>query len=395
MIDPITLEDLNNLIKVDFIDWGKLKDSSVLVTGATGQIGSEIVKLLLFLNEKKALNINIIALIRNIEKAKSIFKDFLPKMMLPKSVIGGAVEQSETEGADCQRRSVEGSGILCNAVEDANNSNIIFLCQDITESIKIEENVDFIIHTANSTTSKDFITKPVEILDSIYSGTKNILEFAKSKSVKSLVYLSSMEVYGTPNDEKKIYEKDIGKLDSMSLRNSYPIGKLVAENLCVSEYSEYKLPVKIIRLTQTIGGTISPTDNRVWADFARKSAKGENIVLHTKGETKRNYLYITDATSAIFTILLYGENGQAYSAANEDTYCSISEMANLASSLSKDGKTKVVFEFLDDSVTGYQAVKKIDLSSEKLQKLGWKPSVNLKTTYTKMIKQLNQLELSN
>ena len=78
MIDSITLEDLNNLIEVDFIDWGKLKNSSVLVTGATGQIGSEIVKLLLFLNEKKSLNINIIALIRNLEKAKSIFKDFLP-----------------------------------------------------------------------------------------------------------------------------------------------------------------------------------------------------------------------------------------------------------------------------------------------------------------------------
>ncbi len=380
MIDSVTLEDLNYLINIDFIDWEKLRDSSVLVTGATGQIGSEIVKLLLFLNEKKSLNIKIIALIRNIEKAKSIFKDFLPEMMLPKSVIGGAVEQSETEGAALQS----------NAVEEVDNSNIKFISQDITEPINIGESVDFIIHTANSTISKDFITKPVEILDSIYSGTKNVLDFSKIKSVKSMVYLSSMEVYGTPNDEKKIYEKDIGKLDSMSLRNSYPIGKLVAENLCVSEYSEYKLPVKIIRLTQTIGGTISPTDNRVWADFARKSAKGENIVLHTKGETKRNYLYITDATSAIFTILLYGENGQAYSAANEDTYCSISEMANLASSLSKDGKTKVVFEFLDDSVTGYQAVKKINLSSEKLQELGWKASVDLKTAFNKMIELLDK-----
>ena len=210
-----------------------------------------------------------------------------------------------------------------------------------------------------------------------------------------MLYLSSMEVYGTPNDEKKIYEKDIGKLDSMSLRNSYPIGKLVAENLCVSEYSEYKLPIKIIRLTQTIGGTISRTDNRVWADFARKSSKGENIVLHTKGETKHCYLYITDAVSAIFTILLNGENGQIYNAANEETYCSILEMANIAISLRKDLNTKIIFEFLDDSITGYQAVKKIDLSSEKLQKLGWKPSVNLTIAFTKMIKQLNQLEMRN
>ena len=61
MIDAITLEDLNNLINIDFIDWEKLKKSSVLVTGATGQIGSEIVKLLLFLNEKRNLNVKIIA----------------------------------------------------------------------------------------------------------------------------------------------------------------------------------------------------------------------------------------------------------------------------------------------------------------------------------------------
>ena len=378
MIDSITLEDLNYLINIDFIDWEKLKNSSILVTGATGQIGSEIVKLLLFLNEKKTLNITIIALIRNIEKSKSIFKDFLPEMMLPKSLIGGAVEQSETEGAALQS----------NAVEE-NISNIKFLCQDITEPISIDNSVDYIIHTANSTTSKDFITKPVETIDSIYTGTKNILIFAKSKSVKSMVYLSSMEVYGTPNDEKKIYETDIGLLDSNLVRNSYPIGKLVAENLCVSECSEYNLPVKIVRLTQTIGGIISPTDNRVWADFIRKASKGENIVLHTKGNTKRNYLYITDAVSAIFSILIKGENGQIYNAANEETYCSILEMAETVASLSKERKTKIIFEFLDDSVTGYQAVKKINLSSEKLQKLGWKPSVDLKTSFEKMIKSLS------
>ena len=372
MIDPVTLEDLNNLIKVDFIDWEKLRDSSVLVTGATGQIGSEIIKLLLFLNEKKSLNIKIIALIRNIEKAKSIFKDFFIENSLYEYSINTSL------------RGVE------NAMAIQNNNNIGFICQDITTSIIYDEKVDYIIHTANSTTSKDFITKPVETIDSIYIGTKNILDFAKSKSIKSMIYLSSMEVYGTPSNEKKIYEKDIGKLDSMLIRNSYPIGKLVAENLCVSEFSEYKLPVKIIRLTQTIGGSISPSDNRVWADFARKSSKGENIVLHTKGETKRNYLYITDAVSAIFCILLNGENGQIYNAANENTYCSILEMANIASSLSKDKKTKVIFEFLDESVTGYQAVKKIDLSSEKLKQLGWEYKVSLIEAYKKIIIMLQK-----
>ena len=360
MIDSVTLEDLNYLINIDFIDWEKLRNSSILVTGATGQIGSEIVKLLLFLNDKRNLNIKVIALIRNIEKAKSIFKDFLPV------------------NCHCEP-SLDGVAI-------PKNKYIKFFCQDITEPINISDSVDYIIHTANSTTSKGFITKPVETIDSIYTGTKNILNFAKSKSVKSMVYLSSMEVYGTPNDEKKIFETDIGLLDSNLVRNSYPIGKLVAENLCVSEFSEYNLPVKIVRLTQTVGGVISPTDNRVWADFVRKASKGENIVLHTKGETKHCYLYITDAVSAIFSILLKGENGQIYNAANEDSYCSIFEMAETVASLSKNKKTKIVFEFLDDSVTGYQAVKKINLSSEKLQQLGWKPSVDLKTSFEKMIK---------
>ena len=347
MLDSVTQEDLNYLANVDFLDWEKIRDSSILVTGATGQIGSEIVKLLIILNETKKLNIKIIALIRNEEKAKTIYECF-------------------------------------------DKDFIKFLCQDITNPINIDEKIDYIIHTANSTTSKDFITKPVETINSIYIGTKNILDFAKSRIIKSMIYLSSMEVYGIPNDDKKIYEKDIGQLDSMLVRNSYPIGKLVAENLCVSEFSEYKLPIKIVRLTQTIGGLITQNDNRVWANFVRKSARGENIVLHTKGETKRNYLYITDAVSAIFAILLNGENGQIYNAANEETYCSILEMANVAAILSKDRKTKIVFEFLDDSVTGYQAVKKVDLSSEKLQKLGWKPSVDLKTAFAKMIKQLKQ-----
>ena len=376
MIDSVTLEDLNNLVNVDFIDWEKIRDSSILVTGATGQIGSEIVKLLIYLNETKKLNIKIIALIRNEDKAKSIFEDYIISLFNNNDLFIG---EPSLRGS---KRAV--------AIHKGNNCIIKFICQDITEPINLAEKIDYIIHTANSTTSKDFITKPVETINSIYIGTKNILDFAKSRIIKSMIYLSSMEVYGTPNDDKKIYEKDIGQLDSMLVRNSYPIGKLVAENLWVSEFSEYKLPIKIVRLTQTVGGLISPNDNRVWAGFARKSAKGENIVLHTKGETKHCYLYITDAVSAIFTILLNGENGQIYNAANEKTYCSILEMANIAASLSLKEKTKIVFELLDDKVTGYQSVKKINLSSEKLQKLGWKPSVDLKTAFAKMIKQLKQ-----
>ena len=154
-----------------------------------------------------------------------------------------------------------------------------------------------------------------------------------------------------------------------------------------SYYSEYHVPVKIARLTQTFGPGVNYQDGRVFAEFARCAIEGRNIILKTKGETERSYLYTEDAVWAILTILLKGENGQAYTVANEETYCSIYEMASMVA-----GKYGIQVEIQeqDTASQGYANTLYMNLDTTKLQKLGWNPQVGLAEMYERMIQSMKK-----
>jgi nucleoside-diphosphate-sugar epimerase len=172
----------------------------------------------------------------------------------------------------------------------------------------------------------------------------------------------------------------------MSVRSSYPESKRMCENLCTSYFSEYGVPVKVVRLTQTFGEGVDYNDGRVFAEFARCAIENKDIVLKTKGETKKNYLYVYDAVSAIITVLFNGENGNAYNAANEETYCSIYEMAQMVAEKCGNKSIKVVIEEKDDILKfGYAPTLKMNLSTEKLKNLGWKPKKDLFGMFNVMI----------
>ena len=326
--DSVFQDDINNVSNVDFIKWDELKDSKILITGGTGLIGSTFIKALIVASQKHQLNIKIIALVRDKGRAFEKFKDELKQYNSLELVIG----------------SVESLPL-------------------------INCNIDYIIHGASSTSSKDFVNKPVEVIDTALKGTKNLLELAKVKKVKGFVYLSSMEVYGYPEKGHKVSENEIGSLTPLDVRNSYPISKQMCEALCVSYSKEYQVPARIIRLTQTFGPGINYNDNRIFAYFARCVVEKKDIVLKTKGETERCYLYTSDAVTAILAVLLNGKNGQAYNAADEGTYCSIAEMAE---KVAKDGGIKVTYDIEDESVNGFPKTLFMDLDTSLLKSLGWK-----------------------
>ena len=170
----------------------------------------------------------------------------------------------------------------------------------------------------------------METIDSIYSGSKTILEFAKSKKVSGLVYLSSMEVFGVTDANKEvIFEQDLGYLDILNVRSSYSESKRLVECMCKSYAEQYGLNVKVARLAQTFGAGISKNENRVFAQFARSAIRGEDIVLHTKGDSMGNYCYTTDVIKAIILLLQKGEKGQSYTVVNENSSMTIYQMAEL------------------------------------------------------------------
>lgn len=328
MNNSIFEEDIKNII--NYFDMSVFDGKTILVTGATGLIGKLCVKSLL----NSGYNSQVIALVRDEEKAKNIFGE---------------------------------------------SKRLTYLVQDINQRINTTRRVDYIIHAASTTSSKDFVEKPVETIYTAINGSRNILEFAKNKRLEGMVYLSSLEIYGV-NEKENIKERDYGYIDILNPRSSYSESKKMVETMCISYGTEYGVPVKIARLAQTFGAGVSISDNRVFAQFAKAIINKENIVLHTKGETKRNYCYTTDAVRGIFTILTKGENNNAYNVANENSYCSISEMAHLL----ENEYTKVEYK-IDEVNRGYNPTVKIALNTEKLNALGWEAKVDLKEMFDRLI----------
>lgn len=321
---------------------GQLCGKKIFVTGGTGLIGQTVINALLYCRKYSDNSPKIIALVRDIERAKGIFDRQLEEYP-------GAIE---------------------------------FVKGDVTGDFTEIGDIDYIIHGASQTSSKQFVTNPVETIDVAISGTKNMLELARAKKVAGMVYMSTMEVYGHPKKGEKVSEDYIGTLASTEVRNCYPLSKILCENMCAAYAAEYQVPVSVLRLTQTMGPGIKYDDGRVFAQFARCVIEKQNIVLMTKGETERVYLYVADAVSAVLTALVKGEMGNIYNVANEDTYCSIAQMAEMVAKL---GDIQVEYKLQDVTSMGYASTLFMDLDTRKLQGLGWNPTTGLSQMYERMI----------
>lgn len=337
-------EDLE-MIADSGIDFDRYINTTVFVTGATGLLGSSIIRSLLCCNRKKNLNIHLVAAVRNREKAERIY--------------GKLIQRADME----------------------------LYIRDITEPLEYKGKVDYIFHTASVTASKTMVEHPTCTIETAYQGTRNILEFAREKRVSGLVYLSSMEVYGRPEaDLKYVTEDNLGYIDISNVRSGYSEGKRICECLCTAYASEYNIPVKTARLAQTFGAGVLPNDNRVYVQFARSAIHEEDIILHTDGTSDGNYCYIRDVVKALLLLGYKGKKGEAYNIVNENTHMQIREMAQLVAEKISGGKIKVRFEIPESAQTfGYAPAVKMKLSGEKMRALGWQPEVDLQEMYERMI----------
>jgi len=338
----VTKADIKSILSDSNIPWEKLKDTTMLVTGSTGLIGSAIISALSAANKKYCLGMRIIGHGRDRIKGEALSQEY---------------------GIEFFRG-------------DIRNSTII---TDITHRI------DYVFHCAAITKSSDIVAKPIDVLTMSYDGTKNILELARKSKCKSFVYLSSMEVYGQTN-LSEVKESDLGYLDLSKLRSSYPESKRFCEMLCVAYSVEYDIPVKIARLAQTFGAGTSQGDTRVFAQFARSAINGKDIVLHTEGKSRGNYCYISDTIRGLLVLLLKGKKGEAYNIANPKASATIREMAELVAREICGGNIKVVVNIPKDVIKcGYAPDVGFILNVDKLKNLGWFPKHDLYHMYKLMI----------
>ena len=345
---------MNNILKEDiqlfasrFALATELEGKTIAVTGSTGLLGACMVHCLLALMAQRGVNLHIVAIARNMEKAVRLFGE----------------EREELSYYQYDFSS--------------------------TEPFQPKRKVDYLFHFAAPTASKDFVEKPVETMNMVYMGMQNILNYAEQAKLKSLVLASTLEVYGTITDDSTpLTEDKQGYLDPMATRSSYPLAKRAAEALCHNYAVEKQVKVKVARLAQTFGAGVSKQDNRVFAQFARSVIHNEDIILHTTGELSRCYCYTTDAISAMLYILLKGKDGTAYNVANEATYISIRQMAELVAETFNPDHVHVVIEMQEG--LGYSPTTKLRLDTQQIQGLGWTPYYNMKDMFGRLIASMKE-----
>ena len=334
-------QDISNFVtRCSYLE--HFRGKRFVITGSTGLIGSILVKCLIALEKQSGLGMTIYCVCRDKVKASNLFDLRLPYVF--------AITMSDFA---------------------------------TLESSLVGGHVDYIIHAAAPTASSYFTTMPIETYEGIVGITKFVLERAMGLKAKSIVYLSSLEEYGEILDDKEKVTEDVqGYINPLSARSSYSMGKRMAENLCYAFYSEHGTPVKIARLAQTFGAGVSLEDQRVFAYIAQSAMKGDDVILSTLGDSKKNYCYTIDAVDAILRILLLGNSGEAYNVANEQTYISVRDMADLVLKTFSP-KNQVLVGKGDASF--YPPATKVRMSAEKLQNLGWQPMYDLKVMYERLI----------
>lgn len=337
-------EDLEHILQADFIPWERLSGKNILVTGGTGLIGFHLICSLLYADRKLGLGIHILAPVRDREKAEWMYRK------------AGAEE------------------------------NLRFLVGSVEELPSIPGAVDYIVHGAGITDSKKMVSHPAETIWTTVQGTRTMLEVAKEKGTARMVFLSSMEVYGNQQSEKPLGEEADVCLAPGNLRDCYPISKALAESLCLSYGKEYGVAASCLRLSQTLGcleQREKKKERKIIQEILDDIREGMDIRLLTKGESKRTYLYIRDAITAILAVLLDQGNPGIFNAANEDSYSSVYELCEMAAHEVAKDRIRVLVEGRE--LPQYPKTNFLNLSSAKLRQIGWKPSVPLKDMLERML----------
>ena len=320
-----------SLAQCSWLDLNMLRDRTILVTGATGLVGVNLLRSLVSVKESR--NLKILALVRNPQKARRIFADISDQVEL---VVG-----------------------------------------DVMQLPRISQKIDYVIHGASITSSRAFVEQPVETILTSVQGLCNILELCREKQVSSMVYLSSMEAYGTVEQDDLLTEDNVGYLNPLKLRSSYPESKRMCENLFVAYAKEYGVPVKIARLAQTFGPGMQLDDKRAVVQFVQSALAHENISIKASGQSARMYLYTFDAATALVTILLKGDNGVAYNVANKDSYSSIQELAEKICQIFSPQSRVCVNTGSEEERAIYPPDTYLRLDTTALEALGWSPMVSL------------------
>lgn len=330
------IQDLEYVTRLK-LPWEKLKNKSILLSGATGLVGSFLVDVILTKNVE-GLNCTVYALGRSEEKANKRFSNW------------------------------------------TSNEHFTFIPYDINRPFYRPDlgTIDYVLHLASNTHPLQYSTDPIGTITTNIIGVQNMLEFAVKHHTSRFAFTSSNEIYGENRGDVELFTEDYcGYINSNTLRAGYPESKRCGEALCQAYKVQTGLNVVIPRLTRSYGPTMQMTDTKAVSQFIRRAVAKKDIILKSTGTQYYSYTYVADAVSGLLYVLLKGENGEAYNIADEASDIMLKDLAWMVAEFAG---TKVKYEYPDVvEAYGYSAATKARLDGSKLKRLGWEARYDIKS----------------
>lgn len=318
-MEKLEFDDIKCVAEMDY-NWGKLSNKTLLISGGTGFIGSFICDVIRYRNNVYKQNIKVVSI------AFSKMK---------------------------------------------NDDTVTYYKRDVCRPVRIDGSIDYILHLASNTHPEQYKTDPVGTITGNVFGTYNLLMLAKQKKAERFILASSCEIYGDGKNEP-MDELYCGYINSNTARAGYNEAKRVSESMCQSFAQQYGIESCVFRLARVFGADKTKKDSKAMAQFIRNALNGENIVLKSLGLQRYSYIYISDAVSGIFKVILDGKSGEAYNISADYDGLTLGQYAEYIASL---GGTSVIYQ-VENNPNASQSTNAL-LDNSKIKKLGFVPKYSI------------------
>jgi len=342
-------EDVRYVCELE-LPWEKLRKKNIMISGASGMIGSFLTDVLLEKNLTHDLDYTVYVLGRSPEELRERFIKY----------------------------------------SDDKHLRVLHYDAGLPLTMDAPDSIDHVFHLASNTHPLLYATDPIGTITTNIIGLQNLSEFAVKHHAERFVFASSNEIYGENRGDVEMFDETYcGYIDSNTMRAGYPESKRCGESLCQAYKAQKGLNVVIPRLTRTYGPTMKTGDSKAISQFIMKAVKNEDIVLKSCGTQYYSYQYVSDSVSGLLTVFFKGKSGEAYNIANQNSDITLKALAELIAEVK--GR-KVIFEIPDAvEASGYSKATKARLDGDKLGSLGWKPKYNIRTGIERTIRILEEI----
>ena len=258
-----------------------------------------------------------------------------------------------------------------NAIKTHRSERLVSISHDMLKAFSPSHasllgGVEYVVHLAGASCVRKSILNPLETINNNIVLTSNFLEFARLNmlKLKKILFLNTAEVFG-PSHENKKFKED----DRYCPHSPYAATKAAIAQICTGYFKTYGTPIIVAHVMNTYGKNQS--EHKFIPKIINSIKNNNEIMLHAnKGPDIRNYLHVDDLCNGIVYLLSNADPGEKYNLIS-DTYTNNLEISRIIA--------EIVNKKLNYNLVSSKKHHTLTLlSGQKMHDLGWRPSISLK-----------------